>query len=739
LTRQPHGAPAALGNLRRRPRPRARGRTRITAPLTAVLAALAMALGFSTGPVAASTTSTLVNFTASGAQQQRFDTDGNALDAHDGMMAEFNGTYYLYGTSYNCGYEWQVNSDFCGFKVYSSPDLVHWTDRGFVVPAYSCSDCFRPHVIYDASTQQYVLWTNDSASSSNFRVYTSSSPTGPFTQQAVPTLAFSNCGWDFGLFTDTNGTAYMVDTDCPASADGLIIQQLTPNDLTSDGQYTQVPFPGGAEAPSMFKRGSTYYITMSYPNCGYCTGTGTGYITASNPLGPWTGASGSTGTAAWTIQNGELYANGGGPVTADTGSTWTNYTDSFSTTPLETGTNGSVAVTYAQSGWLVRADNNGDGYGFLLSNYPYTSADASGYLAFVKFAGGQAQSVDPVALPFAVTAGDAYQVSTVVSGDTLTVTVNGQTVAGFTDSSYTGGTIGFREFGTESAYFSDVSVTDLSGNTLFTDDFNGTLAQWNVPEAATTPALISSNSCGGQPSFVSELPQAGGGDVYLYGSDLWDAQLNEGLAGFFWAPLQFSSTGALDQISCSASVNVALADGSAGAQDPIPNLDQTSGVAGFQSTCQITGSADQVMQTFTVGTTGTLRNVDLTAFQETTPTGLTGSAGTVGTPVNAPLTLQLATLNSSGGIGQVLSTQTYAVTDVGWAPENLVFTPDIEVSQGQTYAVVASSSLTAGCYGFEENTANPYSGGNMATSTNSGGSFTAAASNDLKFYTTVVD
>ena len=708
------------------------------APLVAVIAALAAALGSGAGPVAASTTSTLVNFTASGAQQQRFDTDGNALDAHDGMIAEFGHTYYLYGTSYDCGYEWQVNSDFCGFKVYSSPDLVHWTDRGFAVPGYSCADCFRPHVLYDASTSRYVLWTNDSSASGDFRVYTAAGPTGPFTQQAEPKLAFSDCGWDFGLFTDTDGTAYMVDTDCAAAnAGGLVVQRLTANDLTADGQYTEIPFPGSAEAPSMFKRAGTYYITMSYPTCGYCTSTGTGYLTASSPLGPWTGASGSTATPAWSIQDGRLYANGGGAVTAKTGSTWTDYTDSFATTPLETGTNGGVNVTYAQSGWLVRADNNGDGYGFLLSNYPYTSANASGYLAFVKFTGGQASSVDPVALPFAVTAGQSYQVSTTVSGDTFTVAVNGATVAGFTDSAYSAGTIGFREFGTESADFSDVSVTS-GGSTLFSDDFNGTLAQWNVPEAETTPAIISSTSCGGQPSFVSELPQTGGGDLYLYGSDLWDAQKNEGLANFFWTPLQFSSTGAIAPITCSASSNVALADGRPGAQNPVAGLDQSSGVSGFQTACPITGADAEVMQTLTIGTTGTMRQVDLTAFQETTPTGLTGAATVNGTPVDAPLTLRLATLTSSGGIGQVLASQTYAVTDVGWAPENLVFTPDIEVARGQTYAVIASSSTTTGCYGFAENTANPYTGGSMATSTDSGSTFTAAPSTDLKFYTTIV-
>jgi hypothetical protein len=709
---------------------------RLAVLLTALVLALGTALGLGAGPAAAATTSTLVNFTPSGAQQQRFDTAGNALDAHDGMIAEFDHTYYLYGTSYDCGYRWQVNSDFCGFKVYSSTDLVHWTDRGFVVPAYSCADCFRPHVLYDSSTAKYVLWTNDNSSPSDFRVYTSPTPTGPFTEQATPRLAYSDCGWDFGLYQDTDGTAYMVDTDCAAAnASGLVVQQLTPDYLTTDGQFTAVPFPGSAEAPSMFKRGSTYYITMSYPTCGYCTGTGTGYLTASNPLGPWTGASAGAGSGPWSVSGGQLYADGGGPVTAKTGTDWTDYTDSFDTTPLETGTNGAVSGLYAQAGWLVRADSYGDGYGFLLSNYQYTSADASGYLAFVKFSNGSAVSVDPVQLPFAVTAGQSYAVSTTVSGDTYTVAVDGATVASFTDSSFTTGTIGFREYGTESAYFSDVSVTS-GGSTLFSDGFSS-LAQWNAPEAVATPTIVSSNSCGGQPSFVSELAQTGGGTVYLYGSDLWDAQNNEGLANFFWTPLHFTASGAISPISCSASSNVALAHGVPGAQLPVAHLDQSSGVTGFQTLCPITGTGDELMQTFTAGRSGTLDRLELTAFQETTPTGLTGAAGPGGTPVNGSLTLSLVALTPSGGVGPELASQTYQASDVGWAPENLVLSPDVKVTRGSRYAVLASSSTTQGCYGFAENTGNPYRGGSAATSTDGGATFTAAPSTDLKFLTTV--
>lgn len=718
------------------PRRSARRPARALVAVVAAVAAMTV-VGAGVAPQAAhaATGSTIVNFTPSGQQVMRFDTNGNAVDAHDGQIAEFGGTYYLYGTSYNCGYRWGINSDFCGFKVYSSSDLSHWTDRGFVVPAYSCADCFRPHVLYDAATRSYVLWTNDSSAPGDFRVYTSASPTGPFTERTPPTLAYSDCGWDFGLFQDTNGQAYMVNTDCADSDDGLVIQQLTADDLTSDGTYAVAHMPGAVEAPSMFERDGRYYITMSDPTCGYCTNTGTGYLTASNPLGPWTG---SSQTDTWNVENGQLHVTGGslgGAIgLAATGTSWTDYDLAFDTTPLETGTAGSGP--YAQAGWVIRMDAAGNGYGFLLSNYPYTDAKSSGYLAFVKYSNGNATTVTPTALPFAVVAGQSYHVVSSVSGDTLTVAINGTTVDTVTDSSYTAGTVGFREDGadSESADFDNVAVTAPDGSTLFSDDFSGGLSQWNAPAPAQNPYLISQDSCGGQPSFVSELPKAGGGDIYLYGSDLWDAQRNEGVSNYFWAPLRFDGKGAIGQIACSPEVSLDLAHGHPGSQAPVPGRDQTSGVAGFQVACDIAGGTER-MQTFTTGRSGTLRQVRLTAYQETTPAVVTGAANTLGSPVDAPLTLRLVTLDGQGGIARVLATQTYAIGDVGWSATNLTLSTDTPVKRGQTYAVVASSSATQGCYGIAQNTANPYRGGHAATSTDGGQTFTAAPTTDLKFLT----
>lgn len=101
--------------------------------------------------------SVIKNFNQNGDQLTRFCAVGNAIDAHDGEIAYFDGIYYLYGTSYDCGFEWgNKAAPFCGFKTYSSKDLVNWTDRGFLFDAKTpiwqlrCDGktygCFRPHV-----------------------------------------------------------------------------------------------------------------------------------------------------------------------------------------------------------------------------------------------------------------------------------------------------------------------------------------------------------------------------------------------------------------------------------------------------------------------------------------------------------------------------------------------------------------------------------------------------------------
>ena len=245
---------------------------------------------------------TFTNFDSTGAQVTRFDTAGNAVDAHDGQIAFFEGIYYLYGTSYDCGFVWQKpNAPFGGFKCYSSTDLVHWKDLGFLFDASTpewqarCNGNtyggYRPKVIYNAATRRYVMWFNAYDNSSGYHAFTSSAPYGPFTPVPDPVVAVNkglppglNNG-DEALFVDDDGVGYIAYTDWRTGG-GIVIERLTPDYLSGAGDYVRTT-KSGTEAPALFKRNGIYYMTYSDPNCGYCGGTGTSYMRAKSPLGDW--------------------------------------------------------------------------------------------------------------------------------------------------------------------------------------------------------------------------------------------------------------------------------------------------------------------------------------------------------------------------------------------------------------------------------------------------------------------
>jgi beta-xylosidase len=233
----------------------------------------------------------------------RVDDQGHAIDAHDGQIQRFGDRYYLYGTRYGCGFRWNdKKSPFCGFVAYSSRDLMHWHAEGALFDATtpywqqrcdgSTYGCFRPHVVYNARTRRYVLWINSYDVSVGYHVFTAAAPTGPFVEAQLPKLAINreqppglNHG-DHDVFVDRDGKAYLAYTDWRRKGD-IVIEELNEAYLTGTGRYARVGLKS-TEAPAIFRRGDTYYLTFSDPNCGYCT-TGTSYLHATSPLGPWEG------------------------------------------------------------------------------------------------------------------------------------------------------------------------------------------------------------------------------------------------------------------------------------------------------------------------------------------------------------------------------------------------------------------------------------------------------------------
>ncbi len=253
-----------------------------------LLLVLVLLLGAVVGPTAnAASTVTVVNSDASGGQVSRFDVDGNALDAHDGSLLQVGDLFYLYGTSYACGYRYQQNSDFCGFKAYSSPDLVHWTDRGYITEPGACGYCFRPHVVHNAATGRYVMWAD---AGGRYLVATSPTPTGIFTTRPDPVLAVGGAV-DESLYVDGDGTDYVIHNTTQVAAGltaDMVVERLTPDYLGTTGEFVRLGL-GDVEAFTVFKRDGVYHALMSDPSCAYCSG-GTGEMTATSMLGPWSGA-----------------------------------------------------------------------------------------------------------------------------------------------------------------------------------------------------------------------------------------------------------------------------------------------------------------------------------------------------------------------------------------------------------------------------------------------------------------
>lgn len=490
--------------------------------------------------VTAAHTTTVTNFDPAGRQITRFDTAGNAIDAHDGDLAYFEGKYYLYGTSYDCGYKLQVvNTPFCGFKVYSSPDLVHWTDQGFLFNGRtaawqtSCAPsrygCYRPHVLYNDATQKYVLWINSYDNASGYHVFTADTPTGQFVEQPEPDIALKGTpgtfvNGDMDLFKDTDGTAYIAYTNITNNpAHSIRIQRLNSSYTSAAGTATTA-VSSGSEAPSLIKRGETYYLVYG-PTCPYCSGTSTQYKTATSPLGEW-----------------------------------------------------------------------------------------------------------------------------------------------------------------------------------------------------STATQINPTSCGGQPSFVSQLPGTSG-DIYLYGSDLWNGgNPNQALANYFWHPLNFSGT-TITTLPCANTFTATLSHGSRGAISIAAGTDQSSGSSFFRTHCDIKSNWSRI-QTFTPSRSGLLDKVSITTFNNSA----NGSLEVAIVPVDG----------NAKPLGPTLYSTAIAASSVGWSPRKLTVSPNIQVSGEVSYGILLRSPNTnnGGCYGMLYNDYRPYQRG-LEAYLPSGGTWISEPMRSLKFQTSL--
>jgi alpha-L-rhamnosidase len=102
----------------------------------------------------------------------------------------------------------------------------------------------------------------------------------------------------------------------------------------------------------------------------------------------------------WTISNGVLDANGGDVGLLTQGSSWTDYTDTFQT-----------QIVTNQAGWVVRGQDDNDGYVFIL-NASNDTAGTPDTLQELDLSNGTYTSVGNVALSSSLAPGTWHTVRT---------------------------------------------------------------------------------------------------------------------------------------------------------------------------------------------------------------------------------------------------------------------------------------------------------------------------------------
>lgn len=251
-----------------------------------------------------------------------YDVLGQRLDAHDGDLLQVaDGTIYLYGTSYGCGFKLLTpGTAYCGVKVYKSVDLRTWSPAGAVggsfafdhldqswqdqcAPAPGVYGCYRPHVVQRPSDGRFIMWVNIHGEL-GYRVLVSDSPAGPFLDTWVtPTLAVQPPvgalrygDMDLTIAPDDRGYVTYTAIDPVTNSHELVIERLDETLTTGTGEYQRLDLMPGkvdlVEAPGLFcGPNRAWYLTYSSPARPYMA-TGTGIVdgprNTSDPLsGRW--------------------------------------------------------------------------------------------------------------------------------------------------------------------------------------------------------------------------------------------------------------------------------------------------------------------------------------------------------------------------------------------------------------------------------------------------------------------
>jgi hypothetical protein len=202
------------------------------------------------------------------------DTSGNPIQAHGGGVIKVGSYYYWFGENRNS------NGTFYAVSCYRSADLVHWEFRNNVLSQNSATELKpanieRPKVIYNASTNKYVMWMHwengSDYSASRAAVASCDTVDGNYTYVGSARPLVSSGVVDHGTvgyqsrdctaFVDTDGRGYFIS----ASNENYDLNlYLLKSDYLSIDSLAATLFKGGhREAPALWKRNNVYFLLTS--------------------------------------------------------------------------------------------------------------------------------------------------------------------------------------------------------------------------------------------------------------------------------------------------------------------------------------------------------------------------------------------------------------------------------------------------------------------------------------------
>ena len=203
----------------------------------------------------------------------------------DPQIAVFDGVFYIYPTSDGFA-NWQSTS----FSVFSSTNLVQWTDRGVIFDlakdlTWATDRAWAPGIARAGSTYYFYF-----CAAQQIGVGTSASPTGPFKDALghplITTNQYGPHSIDPYVFVDDDGTRYLTFGSGTA---GLRMVKLNADMISLSGTPTNVTPSGTSgvlEGSAMFKRNGTYYLQWSEGDTLSATYQ-VAYARAQSPAGPF--------------------------------------------------------------------------------------------------------------------------------------------------------------------------------------------------------------------------------------------------------------------------------------------------------------------------------------------------------------------------------------------------------------------------------------------------------------------